>query len=139
VHPDGRAIYERSLAGSADMRALAEARVDVLLASPADPTVRTEVVETMAGIDPAAYRMGAGAVWLADQRDRVRDIRIPTLIICGEQDKPTPPELSRELHKLIPHSRLEMIPNAGHLTNLERPTDFNRIVDQFIAGAEQAN
>ena len=71
VHPDGQGIYDRSVAGSADMRALAEARVDVLLAQPADPAVRSEVIETMARIDPAAYRIGAEAVWLADQRDRV--------------------------------------------------------------------
>ncbi len=49
------------------MRALAEARADVLLAQPADPQVRAEVIETMASIDPAAFRIGAEAVWLADQ------------------------------------------------------------------------
>src|SRR5579884_1406372 len=53
--PDGRAIYERSVAGSADLPAMAEARVDKLLAQPADPEVRREVVETMSRIDPAAY------------------------------------------------------------------------------------
>ncbi len=136
VHPDGRAIYERSLAGSADMRVLAEARVDALLASPADPLVRSHVIETMAAIDPEAYRIAAEAVWLADQRDRVGDIRVPTLIICGEEDKPTPPELSRELHRLIPHSRLEMIAGSGHLPNIERPAEFNRVADEFIASVE---
>ena len=70
MHPDGRTIYERSLAGSRDLRAMAEARVDVLLAQPADPEVRSEVVETMSRIDPAAYSIGAEAVWLADQRER---------------------------------------------------------------------
>src|SRR5947209_17264817 len=115
VHPEGRAIYERSLAGSRDLAAMAEARVDVLLAQPADAAVRREVVETMSRIDPAAYRIGAGAVWLADQCNRAAAIRVPTLIICGELDQPTPPALSRELHSLIPGSRLETIPNAGHL------------------------
>src|SRR5689334_21093068 len=43
VHPEGRAIYERSLAGSRDLPAMAEARVDFLLAQPADPSVRREV------------------------------------------------------------------------------------------------
>jgi 3-oxoadipate enol-lactonase len=49
-HPEGQAIYERSLAAadSGSLRPMAEARVDVLLAQPADPAVRTEVVETMA-------------------------------------------------------------------------------------------
>ena len=131
-HPDGRAIYERSIAASNDLRAMAEARVDVLLAQPADPAVRSEVVETMARIDPAAYRIGAEAVWLADQRDRARDIRVPTLVLCGSEDKVTPPALSIELAQLIPEARYEAIEGAGHITNLERPDEFNRLVEQFI-------
>jgi 3-oxoadipate enol-lactonase len=132
-HPDGRGIYERSIAASADLRALAEARVDVLLAQPADPAIRCEVIETMAKIDPAAYRIGAEAVWLADQRDRAASIDVPTLVLCGTEDKVTPPELSRELARLVPGARYEAIPGAGHLSNLEKPDEFNRIVEEFIA------
>lgn len=135
VHPDGQAIYDRSIAASGNMRALAETRVDVLLAQPADPEVRANVIETMARIDPDAYRIGAEAVWLADQSDRVRAIAAPALVICGEDDKPTPPPLSQALHAMIPGSRLAMIPRAGHLTNVEQPAAFNAIVESFI-GAE---
>jgi 3-oxoadipate enol-lactonase len=132
VHPDGQAIYERSIAASSDLRALAEARADILLAEPADPDIRSEVVETMARIDPAAYRIGAEAVWLADQRDRAREIQVPTLVICGAEDKVTPPGLSRELVELIPEARYEEIAGAGHLSNLEQPDEFNRILEEFI-------
>ena len=132
VHPDGQGIYDRSVAGSADMRAFAEARADFLLAQPADPAVRREVIETMSRIAPAAYRIGAKAVWLADQCERVRDIRVPTLILCGDQDRPTPPELSEGLHRLIPHSRLEIMPDAGHLTNIEQVEAFNRRLEEFV-------
>ena len=134
VHPDGRGIYDRSVAGSADLRALAEARVDLLLAQPADPRVRTEVIETMAHIDPAAYRIGAEAVWLADQRERAAAIRVRTLVVCGSEDKVTPPQLSRELAELIPGARYAEIEGAGHLSNLERPQEFNRILSEFIDG-----
>lgn len=136
VHPLGRAIHERSVAASHDMRALAQGRVDFLLAQPADPEVRREVVETMARIDPAAYRIGAEAVWLADQRDRVAAIAVPTLILCGEHDQPTPPDLSLELHSMIAGSRLEMIAGAGHLSNLEQSTSFNGLVEEFIEKAD---
>jgi 3-oxoadipate enol-lactonase len=136
VHPDGRGIYERSLAGSRDVPAMAEARVDFLLAQPADPAVRAEVVETMSRIDPAAYRIGAEAVWLADQRERAERIDVPTLIVCGDKDRPTPPELSSQLHALVSGSRLEMIARAGHLTNLEQPATFNRLLDRFLEEVE---
>jgi 3-oxoadipate enol-lactonase len=134
VHPDGQAIYDRSIAASGDLRALAEARVDVLLAQPAEPAIRGEVIETMARIDPAAYRIGAEAVWLADQRDRAAAIRVPTLVVCGSEDKVTPPALSHNLAGLIPGSRYVEIESAGHLTNLEQADEFNRIVSEFIHG-----
>jgi 3-oxoadipate enol-lactonase len=115
---------------------MAEARVDVLLAQPADPAVRAEVVETMARIDPVAYRIGAAAVWLADQRERAQEIRVPALVICGAEDRVTPPALSRELAKRIPGARIELISGAGHLGNIERPDLFNTLVDTFIREAD---
>src|SRR5205823_151642 len=89
VHPEGPAIYERSVAASENLRGLAEARVDVLLAQPAAPALRSEVIVTMARIDPAAYRIGAEAVWLADQRDRAQKIDAPVLVLCGSEDRVT--------------------------------------------------
>jgi 3-oxoadipate enol-lactonase len=136
VHPLGRAIYERSLAGSRDLPAMAEARVDALLAQPADPQVRREVVETMSRIDPAAYRIGAEAVWLADQRDRVVAIDVPTLVLCGDHDLITPVDLSSKLANLVPDASMQVIAGAGHLTNLEKPAEFNRIVQDFVQRSE---
>jgi 3-oxoadipate enol-lactonase len=135
VHPEGPAIYDRSRAAT-DLRAMAEARVDVLLAQPADPAVRNEVVETMAGIAPAAYRIGAEAVWLADQRERAADIRVPTLVLCGAEDRVTPPALSHELAHLIPKAQYGLIEGAGHLGNIERPEAFNVFIGAFIRGAD---
>ncbi|HEY8433457.1 MAG TPA: alpha/beta fold hydrolase [Sphingomicrobium sp.] len=136
MHPDGQAIHERSVAASENLRVAAESRVDILLAQPADPAVRSEVVDTMARIDPVAYRIGAEAVWLADQRERAHDIRVPTLVLCGTEDKITPPALSRELTHIIPGARLELIEGAGHLGNLERPEEFNTLVNAFVRGVD---
>ncbi|HVM23643.1 MAG TPA: alpha/beta fold hydrolase [Sphingomicrobium sp.] len=136
VHPDGPAIHERSVAASANMRILAEGRADVLLAQPADPAVRSEVIETMARIDPAAFRIGAEAVWLADQRERCERIRVPTLVVCGTEDHVTPPSLSRTLTQLIPGARFEPVERAGHLANLEQPDAFNTIVGAFVRGVD---
>jgi 3-oxoadipate enol-lactonase len=135
-HPDGQAIYDRSLAASDNMRVLAESRVDVLLAQPADPAVRSEVIETMSRIDPAAYRTGAAAVWLADQVERADAIRVPTLVVCGDQDRITPPALSTSLTRMIPGAHYEPIEGAGHLGNLEQPAAFNTIIGAFIRGVD---
>jgi 3-oxoadipate enol-lactonase len=135
-HPDGQAIHDRSLAASENMRALAEGRVDVLLAQPADPTVRAEVIETMARIDPAAFRIGAEAVWLASQAGRADAIRVPTLVVCGTEDRVTPPALSTALTRMIPGAHYEPIERAGHLSNIEQPEAFNTIVGAFVRGVD---
>jgi 3-oxoadipate enol-lactonase len=139
VHPEGRAIYERSIGASENLRGMAEARVDVLLAQPCDPASRSEVVETMSGIHPAAYCIGAEAVWLADQAERAAEIRVQTLVLCGTEDKVTPPALSHELVRLIPGARYVEIERAGHLTNLEQPHAFNTLVEEFIAGVDSGS
>jgi 3-oxoadipate enol-lactonase len=136
VHPHGEAIYERAMTASENLRAMAEARVDMLLAQPAAPRLRREVVETMAGIDTAAYCIGAEAVWLADQRERARQIRVPTLILVGDQDLITPPELSDELARLIPNARVQVIEEAGHIANLEKPTEFNQALELLIGQSD---
>lgn len=135
VHPDGRGIHDRSVAASQtmSMRELAEARTGLLLGSAATPRLRAEVIDTMGAIDPAAYRLGAAAVWLADQRERAAAIEVPTLILVGEEDAITPRPLSEELNRLIAGSRLERIAGAGHLANAEQPNAFNRAIESFLA------
>lgn len=138
VHPDGRGIYDRSVAASQSMsmRGMAEARAGVLLGSAATDELRREVIETMASIDPPAFRLGAAAVWLAEQRQRAIDVSVATLILVGDEDKVTPPELSEELGRLIADSRVEIIPASGHLANAEQPGLFNDAIDRFLAGVE---
>ncbi len=135
VHPDGQAIYDRSISASRDigMRALAEARAGALLGSAATDAMTSEVIATMSRIDPAAYACGAKAVWLADQRERVAAIAAPTLVICGDEDVITPPQLSRDLATAIAGSSLAIIPRSGHLANMEQPGEFNRLLDQFLS------
>lgn len=135
AHPDGEGIYQRSVEASMTlgMRALAEGRVDALLGTAASRELRAEVVETMAALNPAAYRIGAEAVWLADQRAAAAAISVPTLVLCGDEDRITPPALSRELAGLIPGARIEIIARAGHLANAEQPAAFNQAVDRFLA------
>ena len=135
IHPEGQGIYDRSVAASKamTMRELAEARAGMLMGSAAGGRLRAEVIETMAAIDPAAYRIGAEAVWLADQREQVAAIDVPTLILVGEEDGITPPVLSDELTRLIADSRMVQIANAGHLTNAEQPEAFNTAIESFVA------
>ena len=135
VHPDGQGLFDRSEGASRTigMRALAEARAGVLLGSAAGPAIHREVIDTMSAIDPAAYVIGARAVWLADQRDRAAAIDVPTLVLVGDEDIITPPALSEQLAAMVPGAKLEVIAGAGHLANLEQPRAFNAAIDGFLS------
>ncbi|MCX5850273.1 MAG: alpha/beta hydrolase [Deltaproteobacteria bacterium] len=60
-------------------------------------------------------------------------ISVPALIICGAEDKMTPPDLSRALAAGIRKATLEIVEGAGHMVMLERPTEFNTSLDKFAA------
>ena len=68
----------------------------------------------------------------ADSSPLLPTIDVPTLIICGEEDVLTPPKESRAMHEAIPGSRLEIIPGAGHVSNIERPAAVNQVLAEFI-------
>jgi 3-oxoadipate enol-lactonase len=60
------------------------------------------------------------------------EINIPTLIVHGLDDQIIPISDSETMHTGIPNSRLEIIPRAGHLLNLEQEQKFNEVVTSFI-------
>jgi pimeloyl-ACP methyl ester carboxylesterase len=66
-------------------------------------------------------------------RERLGGVQTPTLIICGDCDRSTHPDLSIEMWKAIPQSQLFIAPNAGHIVHLEYKEEFNAIVEKFLA------
>jgi pimeloyl-ACP methyl ester carboxylesterase len=61
----------------------------------------------------------------------------PTLIIVGSEDTLTPVSESEALRNGIPHSRLRVIKDAGHLTNLEQPAEFNSALSEFFRAVQK--
>jgi pimeloyl-ACP methyl ester carboxylesterase len=59
-------------------------------------------------------------------------VHVPTLIVVGEFDKITPPEFSERMHASISKSQLRLITNAGHLSNMENPEEFNLHLLSFL-------
>lgn len=66
-----------------------------------------------------------------DIRNTVFQIKVPTLIIVGEKDRLNLKE-SQHLNKEIKDSKLQIIPDSGHMVMIEKPGEFNQIVQQFI-------
>jgi 3-oxoadipate enol-lactonase len=68
-----------------------------------------------------------------DSTPTLSTIDVPTLIIAGSEDVATPPREARAMHAAIPGSRIEILQQAGHLSNIERPAAFNTVVTEFLA------
>jgi 3-oxoadipate enol-lactonase len=64
---------------------------------------------------------------------RLKEIKAPILVLCGDKDPGTPPAMSREIHENAPGSKLVMIPDAAHLANLEQPAAFTKALRDFLA------
>ncbi len=68
-----------------------------------------------------------------DSSSDLAGIDVPTLILVGEDDGLTPPDAARTMHEAISGSRMVVIPEAGHFSNIEKPQDFNRALEGFLA------
>jgi pimeloyl-ACP methyl ester carboxylesterase len=67
-----------------------------------------------------------------DSTPMLAEIDVPTLVVVGDEDVLTPPKDAKAMHAAIRGSRLEIIPGAGHLSNLERPAGFNAALSDFV-------
>jgi len=84
---------------------------------------------------PAGY-IGCGrTIPTLDITQRLGDLTHPTLVIVGAEDAGTPPAMAREIAEAIPGARLEIIPDAAHLSNIEQPEIFNRLLLEFLSAA----
>ncbi len=67
-----------------------------------------------------------------DQQETLRAVKVPTLILCGEDDSLCPLHRHELMHELIPHATLTVIKNAGHLPTLEQPAPTNEALEQWL-------
>ena len=68
-----------------------------------------------------------------DVRTKLNQIKVPTLVICGEHDVISPPEEMRKIADGIPQSRYVEIAGAGHMAPLEKPAEVNAAILSFLA------
>jgi 3-oxoadipate enol-lactonase len=67
-----------------------------------------------------------------DSTSYLESFGFPTLVIGGAEDVPAPPEVMAKMAAAIPHAKHVVIPNVGHLSNLEAPKEFNQALREFL-------
>jgi pimeloyl-ACP methyl ester carboxylesterase len=97
---------------------------------------REELARIMSDFHPTGFRLMATALALADTRDLLPNIRVPTLLVWGDADARSPIAVAHQMLDAIPGARLAVIPGAGHVSNLEKPAQFDAVVRDFCLSAE---
>ncbi len=101
------------------------------------PERAREVAEWIRGMirqtDPAGFRGCCAALSDLDLTDRLGILDFPCLVLVGEQDPTTPVAGAQIMHEALPNARLEVIPGAAHLSNVEQPEVFNELIGGFLA------
>lgn len=113
------------------MAAFAAQYVEETLTRWAQAEVRENLRLEMADQTVGHYLAAARAVYLLDHRSVISRIRRPTLVVVGTEDRRTPPREAEQVVRAIPHSRLEVILRAGHLSPLDQPGRFDEAVRPF--------
>lgn len=89
--------------------------------------------ERMVASDERSMHFAMQTLWARDTVvARLDRIRVPALVLVGEEDRALPPAYSEEIHAGLPDSRLVVVPGAGHLATLEQPEAVTRAMLAFL-------
>ncbi len=119
----GRAVLANTSAHMGP-RSLWDGRIELARAGGMRAMIRRTSLEGYVGSCEAIREM--------DQRESIRAIRNPVLVVIGANDPATTPEAGRQIHEAIPESRLAIL-DAAHISCVEQPEAFTRTVDDFLA------
>jgi pimeloyl-ACP methyl ester carboxylesterase len=114
-------------------REFVDALLPTMFAEGTSPATVAEFGESMYRFHPPGFRALARACFV-DVRDALRHVKVPTLIVHGEHDTRAPRAVAEDIHNAISGSSLIEVSGAGHLCNLEAPTEFNNAVHAFLSG-----
>ena len=98
-----------------------------------NPDAVAAIAKLIAATPVAGYVGCCYAIPKINLTARLKEIKAPMLVICGDQDPGTPPAMSQAIRDNAPGSKLVMIPQAAHLSNLEQPAAFTRAMQEFLA------
>jgi 3-oxoadipate enol-lactonase len=137
VPPEARPLWQQRIqtAETQGMEPLVEPTIERWFTAPFRER-RKDVVDSVRAMirntPVAGYAGCCHAISQLDLTDRIAAISLPTLVIVGEDDPGTPVAASRVMHERIKGSRLEIIPSAAHLANIEQPEAFGRALSAFL-------
>lgn len=98
----------------------------------AHPGVMARIGDDIRNTPVAGFAGCCEAIAKIDVLDRLQEIDCPALVMVGDQDHGTPPEMARQIHANLRDSDLLIIQSAAHLSNVEQPEVFNQALMEFL-------
>lgn len=134
------AMADRLLAGGAQAaREYADEVLDRMVA-PYNTHAAPHVHRMMCATDPAGAAAALrGRAERPDYRETLTKVPFPALVVVGRDDSYTPVADAEDMHALLPHSTLAVIEEAAHLPNLERPDDFDAVLENYLRSLVRPN
>jgi len=114
------------------MVSLAPSLVKELVGENPDASGVQIALECMAAVPQATYRATMLALLGFDQRNALKSIAVPTLVLSGSKDNNAPAPMMAKMASYIPSATYVELKGVGHLVNLERPETFNAALDNFL-------
>lgn len=126
-----RRLVEQAQTGGFD--GVIELLLTVFLSGYAPVSLRHDVEAMIRRVGPHVFaRQQLAIAHRPDARPTLRLLEAPILVVCGENDRINPPEVSEEIAVEVKDGRVELIPGTGHLCNLEAPEATNELLIDFI-------
>src|SRR5262252_5683099 len=94
--------------------------------------VMARVGEMIRQTPPSGYVGCCHAIPKINVTGRLAELHCPALVIVGEEDPGTPVDMARDIHAALPGAQLAILRSASHLSNVEQPQEFNRILLRFL-------
>jgi 3-oxoadipate enol-lactonase len=99
--------------------------------------VTDEFLDRLRRSDRSGLRRAVLAVaYRAPIYDEIDRIAVPTLVVTGADDKPTPPAKARRIAERVPQARLEIVPDCGHSSTLEQSETITALIRDFVASVD---
>jgi 3-oxoadipate enol-lactonase len=96
------------------------------------PDLMRDRREVFLTTEPDVFQAACAALAELDLRPELEKVKVPVLVLVGEQDEATPPPMSRELAALLPDARLKIIPGCAHVPQLQSPEVFLDAIGEFL-------
>ncbi|MFV0295124.1 MAG: alpha/beta fold hydrolase [Hyphomicrobiaceae bacterium] len=137
--PGGKAAWEprmKAVRDAASLEPLADGTMERWFTDgfkPRRPQRWKEIRSTVANTTPAGYLGCAAAILDFDFLPKLPGVKVPTLVVCGDDDEGTPPAGNKKIAELVPGARYQGIANARHFPNVEHPDVFNSIMMEWLS------